>query len=52
MPQNQNKTRKILCKLGFHKLIYMKKYLITSGLKCKYCGAEFLEGLMMDLYKK
>jgi len=45
------KYHKILCKLGFHKLIYIKKYLITNELECKYCKAKFIEGSMIDLYR-
>lgn len=47
----KKKEKRFWCKIGFHKLEYVSIYLHTSILKCKYCGAEFLEGLPGELYK-
>lgn len=44
--------RNFLCKIGFHKLKYNSKYMITSELECKKCDKKFIEGIEGELYLK
>ena len=45
------KQMNFLCILGFHKLRYIVRYLITSKLECLRCGKKFLEGQPGELYE-
>jgi hypothetical protein len=36
--------RSFWCKIGFHKLVYVKQYLHTSKVECLKCGAKFIDG--------
>jgi len=44
--------KNFMCKIGFHKLYYVKRYRVTALLKCRKCNVEFTEGLMGELIRK
>lgn len=45
--------RSFWCRIGFHKLKYVNRFLHTSKVKCirKNCKAEFIEGQIGELYR-
>lgn len=42
----KKKNKSFWCIIGFHKLKYTYKFMVTSALKCtrENCGAKFIEG--------
>lgn len=50
----KKKKRHVLCIIGFHKLVYVTRYRITSKLKCNRegCNAEYLDGGAGELYRQ